>query len=260
MHRYDAASVIVLLCAAEEGVRTVSSKPTAKLKKIESLEKSARDASSRGDWFEADRSAYEAVSLAYAMDSYGRMPEMLELLKQSRGRRFREAIETGELNVVEDPQSRDELLNTEVSGDLAPGCYLVQPPLVGADGRNIRDLFFEMGVPALVVVREPKTERGFWPVVMVGPVTVRAYVAPPEGERPTIEWMEEAVYELGDSAIETVNADAEPVVRINELMDRLGTVVLHDRLIDVLIETCGEAIETLRRQQSEADAKAAEKG
>jgi len=219
----------------------VTGKATSKQKKLDSLAESARKALDAGDFFAADNTAFEAVSLAYAMDEYGLMPPLLEVLKEARGRRFRQAIDIGKLIVLDDIAKRIEILETEDASKLTPGCYLLQPPLVGADGRNFRDHFFSLGVPAMFIVREPTTKLGLWPIVMIGPITVRTRIEPPENEVPTIEWLEEAAYELGDSALETINADAAPPVRVVELFDRLGTVVLHDQLIDLLAETCVEA-------------------
>lgn len=240
-------------------MRTVAAKPTEKLNKLDSLEKNARAALEAQDWFKADRDAFEAISIAYAMDLYDRMPAMVEVLKEARGRRFREALNTGVLYTLDDPEARDEMFETQTPEELTPGCYLVEPPLVGADGRNLRDHFFSLGVPALFIVREPKTRAGKWPIVMIGPITVRAYVEPPEDDEPTLEWMEDAAYELGDSAIEMVNAEADATVRVNELLDRLGTVVLHDRLLDLLAQTCAEAHKEVKAAKDARDKKAAEK-
>lgn len=63
--------------------------------------------------------------------------------------------------------------------DLRPGCYLVQPPRVGLDGRVLRQALDDTEVPGLVVVREPTTRAGLWPLVALGPVTVRVHVPPP---------------------------------------------------------------------------------
>lgn len=230
----------------------MTGKGTAKLKKLEDLESQARAALASRDWFAADAFAFEGVSLAYAMDEFGRMPSMLEILKEARGRRFRQAIETNTIVVVDEAQTRDEILELNDGDYLTPGCYLVQPPLVGADGRNMRDHYFALGVPSLFIVREPATRAGLWPIVMIGPITVRTRIEPPEGGEVTIEWLENAAYELGDAAIETVDPEALASVRVDQLLDRLGTVVLHDALIDTLAETCLIA-------QREADEAAAAK-
>jgi len=230
----------------------VTAKASAKLKKLETLEAHTREALANKDWMAADSAAFDGVSLAYAMNEYGLMPALLEMLKEARGRRFRQAVEMDTLVVIDDIQTRDEILEIYEEQDLTPGTYLIQPPLVGADGRNMRDHYFALGVPSLFIVREPTTRDGLWPIVMIGPITVRTRVEPPENEQVTIEWIENAAYELGDAAIETVDPGALATVRVDQLLDRLGTVVLHDRLIDLLAETCVEA-------QAQVDAARAEK-
>ena len=45
--------------------------------------------------------------------------------------------------------------------ELEPGCYLVRPPLVGADARRLRLAAFEREIPVTVICREPRTQLGF---------------------------------------------------------------------------------------------------
>jgi hypothetical protein len=114
-------------------------------------------------------------------------------------------------------------------------------------------------VPVFVLVREPLTRAGQWPIVGVGRVVTRARLDPPEpverietvmakdewrGRVPP-EWFEAAAEAVGDRAI----ADARSVAKddpaaylVDDLLDRLGCAPEHEKLHQALAEACRRAM------------------
>lgn len=160
---------------------------------------------------------------------------------------------------------------------LRPGCYLVTPPRVGVDGRALRELADKREIPIVVTVREPTTQAGMWPVVSVGPVTLRAKVPPPAArlgrkpasasgrargttkpavgvgaksagagdtlvsEAPPPEWFLAANEALGDAAIEAIPATASVHQRVDALMERLEALPDHEKLHQALADAARDA-------------------
>lgn len=154
----------------------------AHAKKVDSLMERASAMLVDRRYFDAEREAVQALALAYAHRDYERMARILLPLQEARRQKRDLAVDAGEVRVVE-----GELPATE---ELRAGCYLIRPPRVGVDGRALRELADRAEVPVVVVVREPTTRDGLWPVVSIGPVTIRTKVRPPgrhwagPGERP----------------------------------------------------------------------------
>ncbi len=105
-----------------------------------------------------------------------------------------------------------------------------------------------------MLVREPLTKTGEWPIVALGTPTVRVYVEPPAGPTgdaseessdPTIapsrEWFIETGEVIGDAAMSTVSAGAEATSRVDSLLSCLITVPDHEKLHQALGEACREA-------------------
>ena len=219
--------------------RPVADKPAL----IDSLLRSGRRAQDRGDLFGAQRSLDQALQAAHQTEDYERMAEAVRALGQVREAIRESATKSRRVAVVDEriPQGRD----------LKPGCYLVQPPRVGVDGRTLRELAAAAGIPALVVVREPTTRAGLWPVVALGPITVRTRVKPPgaagkggtsggvkkSAGKPTPTWMKGAIEALGEAAVEGA-PQAPASVRVAALLERLGTVPESSILHETLHEAC----------------------
>jgi len=194
----------------------------------------ASAALARSKYFECERLAAEALELAHAGHDYDRMSRILLPLQEARRNRRLAALDLGRVTVVEQMPAEGE--------PIKPGCYLIQPPLVGADGRELRERALATDVPVVVVVREPKTRAGLWPVVMIGPVTVRARVKPPAKEtKIELPWFVAAGEALGDAAIDEVDPEIPVVERVAALLDRLNTVVDHEKLHQRLMDACHEA-------------------
>ena len=198
--------------------------------KIDALMEDAQKALQAGSYFDAERLSRDALEKAHQADDYERMARITLPLQEARRQKRMQAIDTGRLHRI--TEIREE-------GPIEPGLYLVEPMLVGANGRDLRDRADAMNVPVLVVVREPRTRLGLWPIVMIGPVTVRTTVEPPEGE-PDVAWMLAASEALGDAALDMISG-ATAADRVDSLMDLLATVGDHEKLIQELAETSREA-------------------
>ena len=210
-----------------------------KKQKIDSLMEKSSAALAETDYFQAERCAVEALTIAHLAHDYGQMSRILMPLQEARRQIRLAAIDTGEVIVLDDYTQLEELMGEGcVPG---AGCYVLEPPLVGANGRNLRDLCRAEGVPSVVLVHEPETQLGRWPVVMIGPITVRTQIDPPAGGEITMDWLIGAGEQHGDAAIESAMLQDEPADRVDALMDRLGTIIDHEKLMQALERECRAA-------------------
>lgn len=202
--------------------------------RIDPMMERASEALVRGEYFECERLSAEALRRAVAAGDFERAARIALPLLESR-RMIRDmAFDTRAVFVIDDelPKGRD----------IRPGMYLVCPPRVGVEGRMLRDDALANDVPVIVVVREPTTRDGLWPVVAVGPVTVRCKVEPPTPPKsragrskataapPPPEWFISTNERLGDVAIASVPAGSTGVSRAMALYDRLCAMPDHEKL------------------------------
>ena len=217
---------------------TKSTKPAARIDKLMDL---AGRALVETHYFECEAACIEALALAHGAADYERMARILLPLQEARRQIRLQAVDSGNLFLVNEPIPETDGLD--------PGCYLIGPPLVGADARDLHDRATREEIPVVVLAFEPpvksvKLDRhpGDWPVVMIGPVTVRAYLAPPEDGTVTMEWFEAACEAIGDRAITDVDEGVGPISRVNDLYERLQTVSDHEKLHQALEAACREAV------------------
>lgn len=218
-------------------------------------------------YFEAERLASEALHAALAAADYERMARICLPLQEARRQKRDLAFDAGGVYVVDE--------HVPAGADLRPGCYLVQPPRVGLDGRLLREALDKAEVPAIVIVREPTTRSGLWPVVALGPVTLRTPVRPPypcepetvlidapggprrgptkraKGKKgppalPTREWFLAACEALGDSGIESMDPARSAIARVEDLHLRLAAHPDHEKLHQALADACREAAKEVR--------------
>jgi hypothetical protein len=241
---------------------SVASTQAEKAAKIDSMMDQASRALVSRDYFAAERLASGALRRANQEQDYERMARILLPLQEARRQKRDLAIDTGQVTLVNDeiPQGRA----------ITAGCYLISPPRVGVDGRILRESADEKRVPVVVVVREPTSRDGLWPLVAVGPVTVRTKVLPPKpapvkpakkptkgkakpeeappevladiAPVPTTEWFLKVCEQLGDEAIMQVAATLPAAVRVAALLDRLEAHPNHEKLHQRLEEACREAV------------------
>jgi hypothetical protein len=208
--------------------------PTVKTASVNSLMTKAQQALARNHWFEAERLCAKALDMARAEGDFNLMARIALPLQEARRQRMQAAFDSRKLVVLE------AALPDERS--LEPVCYLVQPPLVGADARRLRLLALEREVPAMFLCREPKTQLGLCPVVAIGQVTVRTRIDPPrKWDKPDLAWFIDACEQLGDAAIETLDSGADIAKQVDALLERLDAVPDHEKLHQALAATCKEA-------------------
>lgn len=200
--------------------------------KIETLMERALAAFNDGDWYDAERHACEAMELAYKGVDFLRMSVAVGSLRESRHARREEAIACGAMYAFDSEIGDDNY-------ELAEGCWLVEPPRVGADARDLREMATQAKLAMFTVSREPTTQTGLWPIVAVGPMVIRAKVRAPQEITPG--WFITAIEALGASAIDDVDPEACAIDRVEELYLRLQTIPDSMSLHDALLDACREA-------------------
>ena len=201
----------------------------------------ARQALADGRSFEAERIALETLEGARTCDDFAVMAEVVPVLKSARALRWEAALAVdGQIHILESKPDEETIVE--------PGCYLIEPPLVGADSKNLRLAAFAQEVPVLTVCREPLTDLKLRPIVAIGRITVRARVLPSEDDaRPDLDWYLAALNELGESAIDSLDTGALVTKQIDGLMDRLDSIPDHAGLHDALEALCRHAAEDAAR-------------
>ena len=203
---------------------------------IDELTEQAVAALASKRYFESESLAARALDVARDDDDFHRMACVIPTLKQARTGRLALAMDVGTITIVDEPFDEDVKVK--------PGCYLVQPPLVGADARRLRFAALKQEIPALVLCREPVIRLGLVPFVALGTgATVRCKMRKPKDlEHPDLEWFATALEIMGEAA-----AEMDPAMnlhkRINTLMARINAMPEHAGLHELLEESCREAAE-----------------
>jgi len=214
-------------------------------RRIDELMEQAGQALVDTNYFEAERLALDSLRQAHGLRDYDRMARILLPLQEARRQKRLAAADEGRIYIFDRAPGENEKLKIE------PGCWLVQPPMVGADGRTLREEADRLEIPVIVIVREPKTQLGRWPVVMIGPVTVRTQISPAKELTP--EWFLEASEALGDEAIEQVDPELAAAVRVDRLLDRLETLPDHEKLHQALADACRAALRECAENERERE-------
>jgi hypothetical protein len=202
--------------------------------KVDEIMERAEAALRRSQWFEAERLAHRAAELARAQEDFGLLARVCLPLQEARRQRILEATGNRKLTV----------LDADITEDmpLKPGCYLVQPPTVGADARRLRLAALRREIPVAVLCREPRSRMGLCPIVAIGQVTVRTRIDPPKDwDRPDHKWFLGAMEQLGDAAIEMLDTGLELDRQVDFLLAALDAVPDHEKLHQLLASVCREA-------------------
>jgi hypothetical protein len=185
-------------------------------------------------YFAAERLCEQAMRSARQERDFDRMARICLPLQEARRQRLQRALDTGKLKILATP------LGEEVQ--TAPGCYLVQPPLVGADARRLRVTALSQEIPVAVICREPLTQLGQTPIVAIGQTTIRTKVDPPaKTDRPDLAWFIAAMEALGDAAIASVDTGIEAERQVDSLVACLDAHPDHEKLHQALAEACRRA-------------------
>ncbi len=216
-------------------------------------------------YFECESACLQALDKAYILRDYERMARILLPLEECRRQKRVLAFDSGAVHIVAG--------QLPSPGKIVPGLYLVCPPRVGIDGRELRERADKKKVPTIIVVREPTSRDGLWPVVSIGPVTLRTKVPPPPapapppparakkgratphtptppaetpvttGVRPPPPpWFLRANEAIGDAAITQALAETRAAIRVDMLMARLAAHPDHEKLHQVLADACRAAM------------------
>ena len=211
--------------------------------KVDEIMERAEAALRRSQWFEAERLAHRAVELARAQEDFALLARVALPLQEARRQRVQEAVGTKKLFVL-DADITEEM-------PIKVGCYLVQPPAVGADARRLRLAALRREIPVAVICREPRSRLGQCPVVAIGQMTVRARIDPPKDwDKPDLKWFLGAMEELGDAAIQMLDTGMELDRQVDFLMAALDAVPDHEKLHQALAAVCKEAAKGFVRSQS----------
>ncbi len=187
--------------------------------------------------FEAEDLAHKAIVLARDDSDFGRMAINVPTLRDARLSRLTAAMDVGTITIIDEPFEDDYKLKA--------GCYLVQPPLVGAHARRLRLMAVTQEVNAVVQCREPVIRLGLVPMVALGiGTTVRTKMRKPADlDDPGLEWYSTALEALGEAAAE-LDPALTVVKRVDTLLPRVDAIPEHAGLHDFLEESCREAAET----------------
>jgi hypothetical protein len=198
-------------------------------------------------YFECERMGVKALSMARQQHDFERMIRIVELLLDSRQQRVKRALRCSKVTVFNEPITESTKVN--------PGCYLVQPPQVGADARRLRLSAFQNDVAVAVLCREPITQYKLCPVVAICPgTTIRTKVQPPKSlEKPGIKWFAGALEALGEAAVEGIDPGIDVIRRIDAVIERLDALPEHTGLHETLVAFCHEAIEQRIAEPSNGD-------
>jgi hypothetical protein len=204
--------------------------------------------SAAAEYFDAERLCGKCLSAARANLDFERMARIVLPLQEARRLKREAALDAGVVALLR--------TTADIPRPLKPGCYLLQPPLIGRDGRSLRETLDRKGLPASVLTREPLTRKGLWPIVGVGPMVIRVQVAPPwpvervetsvskdaESRLPPAEWFAAASEALGDGAIGALTVGDHPHYRVDDLLDFLDAHPEHEKLHQALEQACRAAI------------------
>ena len=203
---------------------------------IDELTEEAATALAGKHHFKAEALAHKAMLLAHEDGDFERMTLTIPTLREARLCRLDAAMKVGTLQVVDVPFEDDVTIE--------PGCYLLQPPLVGAHARRLRLLAVSREIDAVVLCREPVIRLGLVPFVALGTgATVRTKMKlPADIENPDLDWFMTALEALGEAA-----AELDPAMnvqkRVNALLPRVDAIPEHAGLNRFLEESCREAAE-----------------
>lgn len=204
---------------------------------IDQVMEEAAQALTSGRYAEAERLSLEAFNEAHSAFDYERMARILLPLQEARRQRRQQAADVKKLTRLASYSDLEALLTG--AKPIHPGCYLIEPLLVAADGRELRERALADDVPVFVLVREPLTRLGQWPIVAVGPVTVRTRVAPPK--KPDVSWVLRTGEELGDAALARIESTDSAATRVERLTELLAAIPDHEKIHQALMAACEAA-------------------
>jgi len=218
---------------------------------VDEIMERAETALRRSQWFEAERLAHRAMEISRSKEDFALLARVILPLQEARRQRIQEALGNKKITILQADITEDM--------PLTPGCYLVQPPTVGADARRLRLAALKREIPVAVMCREPLSMLQLCPVVAIGQMTIRARIDPPKNwDKPDHKWFIGAMEQLGDAAIEMLDTGLELDRQIDFLMAALDSVPDHEKLHQALETLCKQAakgfVRSNRPRMDELDA------
>lgn len=206
------------------------------LKAIDTMMEEASDALTHMRIFQAERVAKRALERAYLASDYERMARICLPLQEARRLKRQEALDANACYQINELPSVHSLP--------APGCYLLSPPLIAMDTKELRAICDRGAAPAIILCREPKTSAGKWPIAAVGfadtrPITLRIQVVPPETLTPA--WFISTLDDIGNKSLERIDPSWPADHRVLDLLEFLDALPHHERVIQALAAACREA-------------------
>jgi hypothetical protein len=224
---------------------------------IDALMERASAALLRMDYFETIELSLRALDRARRKRDWERVARITMPLQEARRQVRQLATDAHQVFVLRSLPSRGQPLDA--------GLYLLEPPMIGLDGATLRDMLRARKISALVLVKEPTTSAGKWPIVGVGRgefenVVARVQLDPPAslaGHTGPLAnapadalqagladgtWFQSAQEALGDAAIRKVRPEWPAAHRVDDLAEYLDAVPDHEKLSQALEATAREAM------------------
>ncbi|MEO0629441.1 MAG: hypothetical protein AAFY46_01775 [Planctomycetota bacterium] len=199
-------------------------------------------------YFDAVDLCVRALGLAVKASDWDRVARITLPLQEARRQIRQLAVDVPTITIVD--------TKAQLRKPATPGCYLIQPPLIGAEARSFATSAHKRRVAVFVLTREPMTDTGLWPIVGVSSISVRTKVEPPAGverdlsgvtrDRVTngvsMDWFEAAAEALGDAGFESVDPTWPAAHRVEDLIERIEAVPEHEKLHQHLADAAREAM------------------
>lgn len=218
---------------------------------VDNLMERASEALVKTQYFETIDLCLRALQRAIHKKDWEHVTRIVMPLQEARRQVRQVACDAGKTFVLRTLPARGTALEA--------GCYLLEPPLIGLDGKTFREFARARKVPVLVLVKEPTTSAGKWPVVAVGTgqfenVVARVQVEPPAGlagysgaladakVSPDAAWFMAAQEAVGDAAIRKVRSEWPAAHRVEDLAEFLDAVPDHEKLCQALGAAAKEAM------------------
>ncbi|MDP6600678.1 MAG: hypothetical protein QGH76_00115 [Phycisphaerales bacterium] len=192
--------------------------------------------SETGNWFEVERSAATAATAARQAGEWSSLVDALRLLMEARDHLAAAARNGRRVQILEDEESLAVVQE--------PGRYLLRPPLVGRSAKDLSLRARDNEIPMLILCREPTTQLARCPIVSLGEgVTVRMHVDEPSNpDKPTCQWFDDALDQLGHHAIGGVDPAMAPLRLLDAMIMRVETIPHHSPLHVAAIEAAKAAM------------------
>lgn len=215
---------------------------------IDRLMERASEALQSTGYFQAESMCTRALEKARRANDFERVARICLPLQEARRQIRDEACDRGVVRLIG--------ASADVGEPLEPGCYLLQPPLIGLDARTLWQLGLRRQIPLVALAREPLTRDGRWPIVAVSEVSIRTKVDTPEpvervesrmskddfkGTIP-VSWFLDAYERLGDRGMASIDPNEPAAWRVDDLLERLGALPFHEKLHQALADAARQAM------------------